>query len=276
MVVGSRPLSFVLDLSSMGSEEQHLFVADFGDELYRRNRSAIHVFFDEADIFAPQKCDGSSKHHKRCLGVMDNLTRRGRFKGIGDTLISQRAAVVNKNLLTQVGSMFFLQMAAPQDLAAVTSWLHENIPADAKESCRTNLPVLAVGVSYYLRGGDEYVFRRFKVKTRSTYDSSRTPKHGEVREEPEKVELSEEDEKILEECREAERKGIVAEEAEKLEEKAVEKEPVNEAEGEEATVQETVQVEVSGFGDGEPVEDTSVLGFEEHDTDDEAPEDEEK
>jgi hypothetical protein len=276
MVVGSRPLSFVLDLSEFGSEEQHLFVADFADELYRRNRSAIHVFVDEADIFAPQKCDGSSKHQKRCLTALDNLTRRGRFKGIGDTLISQRPAVVNKNLLTQVGSMFFLQMSAPQDLAAVASWLHENIPADAKESCRSNLPVLAVGVSYYLRGGDEFVFRRFKVKTRSTFDSSRTPKHGEVREEPTKAELSEEDKKILEECHEAERKGLVVEQADRSEEKvAGEGEAV--AAGSEATVQEsvqeTVQEEVSGFGDGEPIEDTSVLGFEDRDTDDEFPED---
>jgi hypothetical protein len=280
-IVAAKPLSFVLDLSLLGSEEQHLFVADFADELYRKNRSAIHVFIDEADIFAPQKLDGSSKHQKRCLGALNNMTRRGRFRGIGDTLISQRPAVVNKDLLSQVGGMFFLQMIAPQDLNAVDSWLHDNIPADAKESCRTNLPVLGMGVAYYLKGGDECIFRRFKVKQRATYDSSYTPRHGEEREAPTLAVLDAEDREFLDQCRLDEPEVVenaspgevpkihcpVVVEESKGELKATEQpEQVGLSQDKAGKVEDDERVVTKSegsedFGD-EPEEDAQVLGFE--------------
>lgn len=187
----------IFDLSSLPSEEQHRFVADFASELYLHNREALHVFVDEADIFAPQKLDGGSKHQKRCLVALDNLTRRGRFRGIGDTLISQRPAVVNKNLLSQVGATFFLQMVSPQDLDAAMSWLHDNLRADVKRECRKNLPVLGKGTAYYLRGGDKSVFKLFKVAAKETFDSSYTPKMGEVAVVPELAKLSDEDAKAI-------------------------------------------------------------------------------
>jgi hypothetical protein len=274
LIVAARPLSFVLDLSLMGSEEQHLFVADFADELYRKNRSAIHVFIDEADIFAPQKRDGASKHQRRCVAAVDNMTRRGRFRGIGDTLISQRPAVVNKDLLSQVGGMFFLQMIAPQDLNAVDSWLHDNIPADAKESCRTNLPVLGMGVAYYLRGGDECTFRRFKVKQRATYDSSYTPRHGEEREAPQLAELDAEDREFLVQCRlsvlDVAMKEPEGEESEVQSQKSAETVPT--VLDKVCAVKDLVERDLTSksdepedFGE-EPEEDTRVLGFEDDDS----------
>jgi hypothetical protein len=198
-LVVSMRAPMIFDLSSLPSEEQHRFVADFASELYLHNREAMHVFVDEADIFAPQKLDGGSKHQKRCLVALDNLTRRGRFRGIGGTLISQRPAVVNKNLLSQVGTMFFLQMISPQDLDAAMSWLHDNIRAEVRRDCRTNLPVLGKGTAYYMRGGDKSVFKRFKVKLKETFDSSYTPKMGDVAVVPELVKLSTEDATAIDE-----------------------------------------------------------------------------
>lgn len=184
MVVDLATLSCVLDLSQLRQEEQHEFVADFAGELYHCNRTPRHVFFDEADIFAPQRLDKSSKHQGRCLATVDNLTRRGRFRGVGETLISQRPALVNKNLLSQVGSMFILHMIAPHDLDAVDAWLHENIGAEVRRQCRSDLPVLPRGTVYHLRGGEGGTFRKFKVRPKHTFDSSRTPELGEEREVP--------------------------------------------------------------------------------------------
>jgi len=186
----------VFDLSIFRAEDQHRFVADFAGELYLLNRGAIHVFVDEADIFAPQKLDKTSKHGKRCLVALDNLTRRGRFRGVGGTLISQRPAVVNKDLLSQVGTMFFLQMIAPQDLSAVASWLHDNIRGDVKQACLAELPTFGRGYAYYLKGGDDSTFRRFKVRSKRTFDSSFTPKmslDGVVPPAPEIADLPEEE-----------------------------------------------------------------------------------
>ena len=200
VVVTMRPLPVILDLSAFPPEEQHRFAADFTEELYLRNRSALHVFIDEADIFAPQRLDRSSKHHGRCLTALDNLIRRGRFRGIGNTLVSQRPAVINKNLLSQVGSMFFMQMLAPQDLDAVSNWLHNNIQDESKEECRADLPVLGKGTAYYLRGGERFLLRRFKVKKKSTFDSSFTPKMGDAVIVPQLAELSDEDRAAIDRC----------------------------------------------------------------------------
>lgn len=196
-VVAMRPLPAVLDLSAFSPEDQHLFAADFCEELYLRNRRAMHVIVDEADIFAPQRLDKASRHQKRCLVALDNMTRRGRFRGIGDTLVSQRAAVVNKDLLSQIGYMFLLQMIAPQDLDAVERWMHDNIPDEAKQACRADLPILPKGTAYILRGGDRPMFRRFKVRQKETFDSSHTPRMGEVAATPVLAELSPEDRALV-------------------------------------------------------------------------------
>jgi len=213
VVVECRPLPFILDLSLMTPAEQHGFVADFAEELYLKNRTALHVFVDEADIFAPQKLDKASRQHGRCLTVMDNLIRRGRFRGIGNTLVSQRPAVINKNLLSQVGTMFFLQMIAPQDLDAVESWLHNNIRGEAREMCRADIPVLGVGIAYFLRGGDSPMFRKFSVRTKTTFDSSHTPKLNEEVVVAELGKLSVVDRKMLDACY-----GSLLEEAMRVEE----------------------------------------------------------
>lgn len=188
LVIAARPLPVIVDLSGLTQEEQHGFCADFAAELYQNNKEAIHVFIDEADVFAPQRLDKSSKHQKRSLSVINTLIRRGRVHGLGATLITQRPAVINKDVLSQIGIMFFLQMISPQDLDAVENWLHGNIRADAKRAFRDELPVLGRGVAYYMRGGEKFRFSRFKVRAKTTFDSSFTPRMGDK---PRSVRLAE-------------------------------------------------------------------------------------
>jgi hypothetical protein len=125
--------------------------------------------------------------------VVDNLVRRGRTRGLGTTLITQRAAVINKNVLSQVGGMFFLQMGAPQDLDAVERWMIEQVKPQARIECRRNLPILGRGQAYYLHGGDRSTFSRFTVRTKKTFDSSVTPRMGET---PKTMSLGELDEDV--------------------------------------------------------------------------------
>lgn len=173
------PVPFVLDMSAMPVEEQHEFVADFMAELYLVNREPLHVFLDEADLFAPQKLLASSKHHGRCLAAVDNFVRRGRTHGLGGTLISQRAAVVHKNVLTQTRQLFLLQTGAPHDLKAVASWFTAEVEDAKIRNCIDELPVLPAGIAYYACSGENYRFGKFKVKHRRTFDTSYTPKLGE-------------------------------------------------------------------------------------------------
>lgn len=176
------PKSVLLDLSLMEPAEQHEFVADFGQRLFLLNvRAPLHLIVDEADEFAPQVLDSSSRHQKRSLGAIDRIVRRGRTKGFGVTLITQRSAVISKNVLSQIDSLFLLNMVAPPDLEAVSDWMRYGIRAEQRMECLGQLPNLPHGVAYFMQGGDVPKFRRFAVRKKKTFDSSRTPRpHEEI------------------------------------------------------------------------------------------------
>jgi DNA helicase HerA-like ATPase len=102
LVVDER-LSMILDLKQLGSRAaEREFALDFLERLYRRNSELVHLFVDEADLFAPQRPQAGDQP---LLGVTENIVRRGRNAGIGITLITQRPAVLNKDVLTQVDGL---------------------------------------------------------------------------------------------------------------------------------------------------------------------------
>ena len=175
-----RPKSVLLDLSLMTPSEQHEFVADFGQRLFVLNvRSPLHLIVDEVDEFAPQVLNSSSRHQKRSLEVIDRIVRRGRTKGFGATLITQRSAVIAKNVISQIDSLFLLNMVAPSDLEAVDAWMRHGVSAGQRIECLGNLPNLSPGTAYFMQNGAVPKFRRFNVRRRKTFDSSRTPKPNE-------------------------------------------------------------------------------------------------
>jgi DNA helicase HerA-like ATPase len=96
-VVVEEGLSVVLDLSHCRKGEQTRFMTDFAERLYYKNREPLHLVLDEADAFAPQR---PMKGQERLLGAIEDLVRRGRARGLGVTLVTQRAAVLNKDVLT--------------------------------------------------------------------------------------------------------------------------------------------------------------------------------
>jgi hypothetical protein len=176
-----KPRPIIVDMSEMAPAEQHEIVADFCERLLGLPKFQIHVVFDEADEFAPQRFGAVSSHQRRSLGFVERLVMRGRARGIGATLISLRPAVLSKNVLSQVDALYLLRMVEPNDLRAVKGWLEnfENgITPEQRMQCLGLLPVLPVGTSYFLRGGDQVMFRKFKVRRKRTFDSSKTPDSG--------------------------------------------------------------------------------------------------
>lgn len=172
-----RPSSVILDVSNMTIGRQHEFVADFGEGLFATSlRSPILLVVDEADEFAPQVLT-TSVHQKRSLEVLDRIIRRGRTKGLGSVLITQRAAVLNKNVLSQVDTLFLLCMLAPSDLESVSDWLRHVVPVSQRVECLGQLPSLPPGEAFYLRAGASPQFRKFVVRRRDTFDSSYTPEY---------------------------------------------------------------------------------------------------
>lgn len=179
LVQDIRPQPIILDLSLMVPVEQHEFVADFVLKLFMLSvRSPLHLIIDEADEFAPQSLQGS-RHQKRSLEEIDRFVRRGRKKGLGSTLISQRPAVVNKNVLSQIDSLFLLNMVSPGDLEAVADWLKLRVKAEQRIECLGQLANLSPGVAFFTQSGANPKFRKFTVRRRDTFDSGRTPKPNE-------------------------------------------------------------------------------------------------
>jgi uncharacterized protein len=180
-VIVDERIPAVLDLSGLSKTAARRVVADFAERLYHRNRSVLHVVIDEADAFAPQKtfADGA-----RTLGAIEDLVRRGRARGIGVTLITQRPAVLNKDVLTQAEVLVALRMTGPRDVAAIDEWVRLHADEDQAREVKASLPSLPVGTAWFWSPGWLDVLQRVEVRPRRTYDSSATPKAGEVRRAP--------------------------------------------------------------------------------------------
>lgn len=175
-------LSAVLDLSHLEQDAQAAFAADFAERLYERNRVPFHLVIDEADVFAPETPGGGEEWRSR--RALDRIVRRGRVRGMGVTLISQRPAVVAKNLLSQIGTLLVHRLAGPQDLKAVDGWLKSQASDAQRKEVLSSLPSLAVGEAWLYSPSELAVVTRVRVRLRRTYDSSATPKMGETRLEP--------------------------------------------------------------------------------------------
>jgi hypothetical protein len=183
MLVEER-LSAVLDLSQFRKNEQTRFMTDFAERLYHSNREALHLFLDEADAFAPQK---PFKGQERLLGAIEDIVRRGRARGIGVTLITQRAAVINKDVLTQAEVLVALRTIAPQDRAAIEAWIRVHGSEEQGDELMVSLPSLPVGTAWFWSPGWLDVFQRVEVEPIETFDSSATPKAGKAAKKPKQL-----------------------------------------------------------------------------------------
>lgn len=183
-VIVDERVPAVLDLSGLSKTAARRFVADFAERLYYRNRAALHVVIDEADAFAPQRthADGA-----RTLGAIEDLVRRGRARGIGVTLITQRPAVLNKDVLTQAEVLVALRMTGPRDVAAIDEWVRLHADEDQAREVKGSLPSLPIGTAWFWSPGWLDILQRVAVRRRRTYDSSATPKAGEVRRAPKAI-----------------------------------------------------------------------------------------
>jgi hypothetical protein len=173
----------ILDLSLFRKAAMHRFLVGFFETLYRLNRQALHLVCDEADAYAPQKPFGEEA---RTLGAMQDIVRRGRIRGIGCTLITQRPQVLNKDVLTQCEVLVTMRLVHPKDVGAIQDWIAVHGDPALADKLIASLPSLPVGHAWFWAPGFGDLFERVHIRQRRTFDSSATPKPGEVRVAPEK------------------------------------------------------------------------------------------
>lgn len=176
--------SLLIDLSDFPTKAAiGRFVTDFAERLYRgkKSDSVLHLVLEEADMFAPQRVKGS----ERMQGAIEQIVRRGRSRGMGVTLITQRSAVLSKDVLTQADVLIVMRTTGPHDLRAIREWV-DSRGDEHGAGVLDSLPSLATGEGWIWNPEHE-ILHRVQFRARETFDSSRTPKAGELREEPEQV-----------------------------------------------------------------------------------------
>lgn len=116
--------SMVIDLSEQTPEQMQLWAAEFGEALMAPGIGPCrpsHIVLEESRIFVPQT--GSlSKHQRRCKSAWLHLSMVGGNMGYGHTLIAQRAASVDKNILNMCGTLLLLRVAAKMDRRTLLDW----------------------------------------------------------------------------------------------------------------------------------------------------------
>lgn len=170
LVVDDRA-SCVLDVSEFSEADKIRFLIDFAERLYRRNEEPLHLFLEEADDYIPQR---PFREQARLLGAFERIQRRGRARGLGSTLVTQRSAALNKNVLTQIETLFVLRTTSPHDRKAIEGWVEYH---GQKRELLESLPGLATGEAWVWSPQWLGVMKRIQTRRRATFDSAATPKN---------------------------------------------------------------------------------------------------
>ena len=167
--------SFLIDLSDMLQSEQLRFMGGFADQLYEHMAVPAVLFVDEAHLFAPQERGEASSY---LINRMTRLNSQGRKRGIFLWLMTQRPARISKNIIAGTETLVAMKMTTPRDLDAMEEWLGAHDSAQAKDA-RQAVPKLSVGQAIvWMPAGDFFSTVQFPLH--STFDSGRTPEHGET------------------------------------------------------------------------------------------------
>ena len=146
----------------------------FTEALYAANTEPLHLMLDEADLWAPQRAQPGGQD---LLNRIEEIVRRGRVRGFVPWLMSQRPAVLHKDVLSQADILLSMKLTSSQDRKALGRWIEGQ--ADRTEGRR----ILAA--LHWLARGEGWVWApsggvlaRMAFPRIQTFDSSSTPGRG--------------------------------------------------------------------------------------------------
>lgn len=180
--VASMSESCIVDLSQIGTKAgERRFMLAFLTALYRKTAGEpLHLVIDEADMFAPQRLMDKDGDAARLLGMMETIVRRGRVKGFIPWLITQRPAVLSKDVLSQADGMVAFKLTASQDRSAIGAWIEGQADQQQGKAILAALPSMQRGQGVVWVPGRS-ILETASFPEKKTFDSSRTPKRGETK-----------------------------------------------------------------------------------------------
>ena len=175
-LIGTHAVACVVDVSDLGSAAvRRAFMTVFTEALFAANTEPLHLVLDEADLWAPQRVQQDGYD---LLGRIEEIVRRGRVRGFVPWLITQRPAVLNKDVLSQADILVSMKLTSSQDRAALGRWLDGQAGRGAERRILAELPQLARGEGFLWAPSDG-VLTRVRFPAIRTFDSSRTPQRDE-------------------------------------------------------------------------------------------------
>jgi hypothetical protein len=176
-------ISCVIDLSQESKNTWRYFVTEFCDQLMELKPSVPrHIFLEETPEFCPQRPLGEQR---RSLAAVDRLIRLGRNRGYGATLISQRFATINKDVLTQCENLLALRSIGKPDRKAVEQWIAECVDPSTKGGADvdfflSSLTSLEDGVGWFWSPQWLNELEEIRIRQRKTYHPGETRTPGQI------------------------------------------------------------------------------------------------
>jgi uncharacterized protein len=165
-----KNVSCILSTFGMPKVAQRQLITEFSEELLNSNDTPRHVFIEEAHEFVPQRVFGEIG---KTFHAVSNLIVMGRNRGIGVTLINQRAATINKDVLTQVDTLLAFRNVAPQDRNALHEWVAYHAADGDFEAFIHSLPSLPTGEGWIWSPEFLERFERIRIRERETFHPDR-------------------------------------------------------------------------------------------------------
>ena len=172
-LVGTHRLACVVDLSDIGTAAaRRAFMTLFTAALYAANREPLHLVLDEADLWTPQRAQPDGHD---LLQRVEEIVRRGRVRGFVPWLITQRPAVLHKDVLSQADVLITMRLTSSQDRDAIGGWIEGQADRAAGRRILAELPRLQQGEGWAWAPGDG-VLAPARFPRIRTLDTSATPR----------------------------------------------------------------------------------------------------
>ena len=163
-------ISCVISTFGMPKVGQRHLIAEFAEEILNINNIQRHIFIEEAHEFVPQRVFGGLG---KTFNAVSNLVVMGRNRGLGVTLINQRAATINKDVLTQLDTLLAFRNVSPQDRKALKEWVEAHSAEGDFEKFMASLPSLPTGEGWIWSPEFLGIFKKIKIRQRETFHPDR-------------------------------------------------------------------------------------------------------
>ncbi|MFB0875503.1 MULTISPECIES: hypothetical protein [unclassified Sphingobium] len=166
-----RNIPAIFDVSQWKADEQLDWMEGFADAVFLHNEGPLHLGLDEAQSWVPQGGGGDAFNSVR------RLAEQGRGNGIRLMMAAQRLSRIDKSCAGMAAVVVAMRQTGTADRKAMRDLLAAD--ADQMAMIERELPGLPTGSGFVwdpLQGS----LVRHAFPANLTFDSSRTPRHGDT------------------------------------------------------------------------------------------------